>query len=108
MFEVLKADRFFDEQRFALAYAGGKFRNNNWGKVRIKQELRMRDIDPQLIEMALDAIDMEAYRALLQKLLEKKLAQHAGDPKAREKAAASLIRSGFESSLVFKNLDKMS
>ncbi len=107
IFEVLKADKFFDEQRFAHAYAGGKFRNNNWGKVRIKQELRMRDIEPRIIELALGSIDMEVYQALLYKLLAKKLAQYAGDTKAREKSAASLIRSGFEPSLVFENLNKI-
>ncbi len=107
VFEALKADNFFDEQRFAFAYASGKFRNNNWGKVRIRQELRMRDISPEMIEMALEVIEMEAYHALVLKLLEKKLAQYAGDAKAREKSAASLIRSGFESSLVFKKLNKI-
>lgn len=107
IFKVLKADKFFDEQRFAHAFAGGKFRNNNWGKVRIKQELRMRDIKPQMIEIALDAIDMSAYLGLLHKMLEKKLAQYPGDPKGREKSAASLIRSGFEPSLVFKILNEI-
>ncbi len=107
IFDALQTDNFFDEQRFAFAYARGKFRNNNWGKVRIRLELRMRDISPALIEAALDAIEMEDYNALAVKLLERKMAQYAGDTKARDKSAASLIRAGFESGLIFKLLDKI-
>ncbi|MCB0525792.1 MAG: regulatory protein RecX [Saprospiraceae bacterium] len=102
--QVLEGDNFFNEKRFALAYAGGKFRVNNWGKVRIRLELKMREIDPDLIEEALDSIEMEDYEATLSKLIERKLSQYANDPKAREKSAASLIRAGFEPALVFKML----
>ena len=107
IFDVLQTDKFFDEQRFASAYAGGKFRNNNWGKVRIRLELRMRDIKEEVIEEALNSIDLEQYDALLLKLFQKKLAQYTGDAKAGEKTAASLIRSGFEPELVFRNLNKI-
>ncbi len=104
VFEVLQTDKFFDETRFALAFAGGKFRNNHWGKVRIGLELRMRDIAPETIQHALDSIDVETYDALLVKLLQKKMGQYEGADNPTEKAAASLIRAGFESDLVFKKI----
>ena len=104
IFEVLREDGFFNEERFALAFATGKFRANHWGRVRIRQELRMRDIAPELLRAALDSIDADEYQALLQKLLDKKRQQYAGDDNAREKAAAALIRSGFEPELVFRYL----
>ena len=107
IFASLKEDNFFDEERFALAYTGGKFRNNSWGKVRIRLELRKRDISPQLIQDSLDTIEIATYEALLRKLLRKKLLQYEGDEKAREKTAASLIRAGFEPELVFKKLNKI-
>ncbi len=107
IFKSLQADKFFDEERFAMAFAGGKFRNNQWGKVRIRLELRMRDIAPDILEQALDAIDMEDYEAVLIKLLQKKLAQYADDEKARAKTAAYLIRTGYEPDLVFKNLNQI-
>jgi regulatory protein len=107
IFLALETDKFFDETRFALAYAGGKFRNNNWGKVRIKMELRMREISPDIIQQALEAIDPEEYQLLLLKLLQRKYLQYTGDEKAREKTAASLIRSGFEPDLVFRNLSSL-
>lgn len=104
IFEVLQDDGFFNEERFALAYAGGKFRINHWGRVRIRQELRMRDIAPDLIQKALESIDEAAYLGILQQLLEKKRLQYKNDGQAREKTAASLLRSGFEQELVFKYL----
>jgi regulatory protein len=104
IFEVLRADGFFDEERFALAFAGGKFRSNHWGRVRIRGELRMRDIAPDVVARALDSIDEDDYRAVLKKLLDKKREQYEGDDQAREKSAAALIRAGFEPELVFKCL----
>jgi regulatory protein len=104
IFEVLRADGFFDEERFALAFAGGKFRGNYWGRVRIRGELKMRDIAPEVVARALDSIAEEDYLAVLKKLLDKKRQQYEGDDHAREKSAASLIRAGFEPELVFKHL----
>ncbi|MFN0174565.1 MAG: regulatory protein RecX [Saprospiraceae bacterium] len=104
IFKVLHEDKFFNEERFAMAFAGGKFRYNNWGRVRIRQELRMRDISPALVNQALDSIDQAEYEALLQKLLDKKRQQYAKDGNAREKTAASLVRAGFEMELVFRFL----
>ncbi len=104
IFKVLQEDKFFNEERFAMAFAGGKFRYNNWGRVRIRQELRMRDISPALVNQALDSIDQTEYENLLQKLLDKKRQQYAKDGNAREKTAASLIRAGFEMELVFRFL----
>jgi regulatory protein len=104
IYQVLQDDKFFNEERFAMAFAGGKFRYNYWGRVRIRQELKMRGIQPSLISQALESIDPEEYEALIQKLLDKKREQYAQDDKAREKTAASLIRAGFEMELVFRFL----
>ena len=104
IFEVLREDGYFDEARFAMAFAGGKFRMNHWGRIRIRQELRMRDIDAQIIKQALASIEEEQYVQVLQELLEKRRQHYAGDPQAREKTAAALIRNGFESELVFRYL----
>ena len=104
IFEVLHNDGFFNEGRFALAFAGGKFRINHWGRVRIRLELRMRGIAPDVIQQALASIDEEEYLALLKQLLEKKRRQYESDDHMREKTAAALIRSGFEPELVFQYL----
>ena len=104
IFEVLQEDGFFNEERFALAYAGGKFRINHWGRVRIRMELRMRDIAPDIIEQALNSIDEAEYLNLLLLLLEKKRQHYSGDEHVREKTASALIRAGFEPEHVFRHL----
>gem|GEM_PF-141852 len=104
IFRILEEDGFFNEERFAMAFAGGKFRVNHWGRVRIRIELRMRGIAPHLIEQALTSIDEQAYLDLLKQLIEKKKAYYHGQEQARDKTIAALIRAGFEPELVFEGV----
>lgn len=107
IFGLLHDEGFFNEERFARAFAGGKFRINQWGRVRIRLELQKRQIAPHLIEIAMDEeIEQESYEALLAKLLAQKRAEleKKGDAQARIKTAASLVRAGFETELVFRLL----
>lgn len=108
IFGLLRDEGFFNEERFAHAFAGGKFRINHWGKVKIRLELRARGIPPSLVEEALAAIPDEDYLAVFQKLMEQKRAQLARETpaKRRQKLAAYLIQAGFEQELVFEELKK--
>jgi regulatory protein len=98
--DKLIAENFIDEKRFALNYAGGKFRINGWGKVKIAAGLRARSIPASLITQALAAIDSEEYIALLKKLLQKKLHQLGDTPANRQKAAFFAASRGFETGLI--------
>jgi regulatory protein len=104
LFTVLQNEGFFDEERFACAYVNGKFRSNHWGRVRIRLELRMRDIDPDIIDRALASIGEAEYLELLRHLAERRRQEleRRGDDNARDKTAAALIRAGFEHDLVFR------
>ncbi len=102
LFDLLQSERFIDEVRFAEGFVRGKLRGNHWGRVRIRQELKMRQVDPQILEDALATIDEEMYLELLQDMIAKKRKQYEGDPQVRQKAAAAVIRSGFEPDLVFR------
>ena len=106
IYSVLENDAFFDEARFAEAYAGGKFRVNQWGRVRIRLELRRRDIAPDAIRQALDSIGEEEYLSVLQKQIAKKKEKWPApnDCAAKAKTEAALIRAGYEPELVFRYL----
>ncbi|HLP95054.1 MAG TPA: regulatory protein RecX [Saprospiraceae bacterium] len=106
IYQVLQEDNFFNEERFAMAYAGGKFRSNQWGRVRIRQELKMRSIAPEYIAKALETIPEEDYEALVRKLIERKMQQYEGDDNARDKTIASLSRAGFELELLFRLFER--
>lgn len=63
---------FLNEERFALAYTLGKFRIKHWGKIKIKQGLKLKRVPDKLISKSLQAIDADDYLSILQKILEKK------------------------------------
>ncbi len=93
---------FLNEQRFALAYATGKFRQNGWGKVKIKQGLKLKRVSDPLIKKALNNIDGDEYLAMLKRLIEKKaaLVKEKDAFKRHFKLHQYLLSRGFESDLI--------
>ncbi len=63
---------FLNEERFSRAYTLGKFRIKAWGKLKIKQGLKLKGVPDKLIAKSLSAIDMDDYLSKLKQLLEKK------------------------------------
>ncbi len=72
LLEQLKELGCLDDERYAMTYAGSKFRVNGWGKVRIRSELRVRQISEGIIEKALGRIGQDAYVEELDSILRKK------------------------------------
>lgn len=62
---------FLNEERFAIAFAGGKFRQKKWGRKKIIAELKLRGISPYCIQKAMSEISPEAYGESLLKTAEK-------------------------------------
>lgn len=104
----LITDNFLNEERFAVSYARGKFRIKAWGKVRIRQELKMRLIPDKLIKQALEAVDTEGgYFETLEKIVAQKQAELApDDPHKTEKILNLALRRGFEADLIWQVLKK--
>lgn len=97
---------YLNEERFAKAFAGGKFRVKQWGRVKIKLELKYRDISDYCIRSALAEIDKKDYEATLLELLDKKWAETKGPHllNRRAKVARYVIAKGFEQQLVWELL----
>ena len=72
MSQLIEED-YLNEERFALAFTGGKFRIKHWGKTRIKYELKQRQVSDYCIKKALAAIPDEDYEKTLKKLALEKL-----------------------------------
>ncbi len=66
-------DDFLNEERFAKAYATGKFRINRWGKIKIKMQLKSKRVSDYCINSGLKEIDDEEYEDGLTSILKKKL-----------------------------------
>src|SRR5690349_5361845 len=52
---------YLNEERFAAAFARGKFRMKRWGRVKIKYEMKQRQITGYCIQKAMKEIDEEEY-----------------------------------------------
>ena len=69
---LLITNNFINEERFATAYARGKFNQKGWGKIKIKQGLKFKKVSEVLIKKALQTIGDDDYLLMLQKVITKK------------------------------------
>ena len=67
---TLIEENYLNEERFAIQYAGGHFRLKQWGKVRIRYQLKQKQVSEYCIKKALAAIEDEDYLRTLAKLAE--------------------------------------
>lgn len=101
-------ENYLNEERFALALAGGKFRIKQWGRIKIKIELKKHKVPEFLVNKALRSIDAEAYSRTLQQVLQKKLGPAwQGDRKKKQQAFSYALSRGFESDLITENLNQL-
>jgi regulatory protein len=109
MLAELEQENFYNEERFARAFAGGKFRLKRWGRYKILQGLKLHRIPDTLQKKALTEIDPEAYWESLLYLLEKKSkSTHERDPFTRKnKLARYAISKGYEQDLVWDALKEL-
>ena len=67
----LSEKEFFNNKRFSNEYAVGKFRNNNWGKIKIRYNLKFKSIEKNIIDEALKKIPEEEYLSAFNKIAQK-------------------------------------
>jgi regulatory protein len=65
-------DGLLNEERFARAYARGKFRLKYWGRVKIRQQLKLKKISDYCIKKAMTEIDGDEYEARMEQLMRRK------------------------------------
>jgi regulatory protein len=99
----LISTNFLNEERFAHAYTSGKFNIKRWGKIKIKQGLKLKRVPDKLIQKALNGINMDEYLTVLLTTAEKKLASLTEkDALKRKFRLISYLQSkGFENDLIF-------
>ena len=99
---------FLNEERFAKAFVGGKFRIKKWGKIRLVRELKFREISKYSIDTALKEIDLDDYYKTLDELTLKRIDQvkEKDKYKKKKKVADYLFYRGWESHLVYEKLNE--
>lgn len=106
---TLIEENYLNEERFAIAYAGGKFRMKHWGRVKITYELKQKQVSPYLIKKALKQITEEDYQQTLDKLADERYASLKSEQYLirRKKTSDYLIAKGYEINLVQQVLARL-
>ena len=105
---VLIEENYLNEELFAIAFAGGRFRIKQWGRVKIKYELKQKQVSDYSIKKALKQIDEVDYLKVLNKLAKEKYASLKNEQYLirKKKTIDYLIGKGFEMELVRAVLEK--
>jgi regulatory protein len=95
---------YLNEERFARLFAGGKFRIKQWGRIKIKYELKQKRVSDYCISKAMKEIDETAYLGTLNRLAKKKW-NSVKDPEVNllvkmVKTRNYLLQKGYEPELV--------
>lgn len=98
----LTANRFVDDERFALAFALDKVRYNKWGRRKVDQALWAKHVDSGIRTRILDSIDDEEYLKVLRPMLKSKLRsiKAANDYERNCKLMRFALGRGFDMKLI--------
>ncbi len=99
----LIASGLLNEERYARAFARGKFRLLNWGRIKIVAALRADRISEYCIKKGLSEIDENEYSDSLRKLAGKKWIEVKKDKNRFTRMAKMkryLLQKGYETDLV--------
>jgi regulatory protein len=105
----LITEGFLNEERFARAFARGKFRILKWGKSKIQRELEASGVSPRNIKSGFEEIPFDEYSKALTALIRKKSIQIVEENsfKKKNKIARFAITKGYEPELVWDALNGM-
>ena len=99
----LITDNFLNEERFAVQFAGGKFRISHWGRNRIRSALRQKQVSEYCIRKALSEIPEADYHRLFLKTVTQRTAMLRHEKNIfvkKRKLQDYLLQRGFETDLV--------
>jgi len=92
-------ENYLNEERFAVQFAGGRFRMKQWGRVRIRYELKQKQVGEYCIKKALASISEDDYDRTLADLAAKKWESLNNETEPfirRQKVQNLLIQRGYE------------
>jgi regulatory protein len=95
---------FLNEERFACSFARGKFRIKQWGRKRIVNELKARNISRYNIETAMKEINESDYLETFNLMADKQweTVRESNIFKKKKKVVDYLLRKGYETNLIME------
>jgi len=100
---TLITENYLNEERFAIHFSGGKFRMKQWGKIKIKQALKYKQVSEYCIRKALKEIDNNEYQKAFSKLAEQKLKTLKTEKNVfikKRKLQDFLLQKGYETGMI--------
>lgn len=102
---------FLNEERFAVAFASGKFKIKRWGRKKIAYALRLKKVSEPCIKLALEQIDDAAYWEVMSTLAEKKMndlkGRHLQYYQKQQTVVRQMAQRGFEPEFVLEITAKL-
>ena len=96
-------ENYLNEERFAIQFANGRFRIKQWGKVKIKYELKQKQVSEYCIKKALASINEKEYLKTVQKLFVAKQQTLKSEKNIfikKKKIQEYLLQKGFETAII--------
>lgn len=102
-------ENFLNETRFAQSFARGKFRIKKWGRHRITNELKKRNISKFNIKIGLKEIVEEEYQKVFFNLLDQKKTEykHLTLLEQKKKIQSYFTYRGWEFELISEGLNSL-
>lgn len=95
---TLISEGFLNEERYAKAYANGKYKINKWGRNKIILGLKQKKVSDYSIKKALKEIIDEDYDSNLKRIIEKKvpLIKSSNVYEFKKKMSSFLLQKGYK------------
>jgi len=90
---MLEEYGYVDDLKFAEEYADARVRNKGYGKLRLRQELREKGVDPLAIDTVLSELEFDEVESAVEKLRRK--ASGSLTEKEKKRYSGYLERQGF-------------
>jgi regulatory protein len=107
--ECLKAEGFIDESRFAAAFAHDRLKFGKCGRNKIRYELYQKHIAEKDVAEALKSLDELLYADTLHSVAvaKQRTLKALATDEQRRKLTAYLLSRGFETELIYKEINKV-
>lgn len=104
---TLTKENFINEERYAKAFVRDKFKQNKWGKVKIKAHLKVKNIPGNIIGTAVGEIGDEEYLDVLNNLISshRKIIKAKNQYDLKGKLLRYGLSKGFESNMLYDLLN---
>lgn len=101
---TLEENDFVNDERFCRSFINDKLRISKWGRFKIAEGLRLKNIPEEVIEAHLSAIDEDEYFNILCKVIEvkKKSVQSKNKKELKVKLARFALSRGFETEYIVR------